>query len=425
MTERNKALDFMEQYAESNIGTVMFEYSQWILYEAQKRGFKKIYFLARDGYLLQKIADRICKAAGLSIECRYLYCSRNSLRVPSYYLIGDEALELLTLYGYHVTPDSVISRAWLSDDEKDRVLKEIGVGEDRRFCHLGKAEFYDFKTKLCACDTFKKLVADASAKEYDSTINYLKQEGLLDDTNVVIADSGWTGSMQRSLRQLLDSCGFQGKIYGFYFGMYTHSKSPDDGQYLTYYFDRNSGTKRKVMFNNNLFECMLSAPHPMTVRYKSEGETTVPVFEECNGAENYELINAQINGALKYTETRLSAGYDLSAFSYSKSVKNCYKIIKKTMVYPSPCEAEMYGSFAFCDDVTEGYHNSLAAPEQIAKLKNYMVLTRIMNKILKKANTSELLYWPYGVIALCPAKVQPWYRANVLAWEWLKAILKK
>lgn len=415
----------MEQYAEKAVGPVMFEYTHWILHKAQQKGFKKIYFLARDGYLLQKIAEAICKASNLAIECRYFYCSRNSLRMPSYHMIGDEAMELLTLYGYHITPDSILSRAWLSDTEKERILDEMKIDKEHRFCHMDKSEYDDFKAKLYSCNTFRKLVKEMSEKEYDSAIRYIRQEGMLDDDKVVIADSGWTGSMQRSLRQLLDSCGYKGKLYGFYFGMYTLPKSNDDGEYLTFYFDANSGIKHKTSFNNNLFECMLSAPHPMTVRYQIEEGKSIPVFAKSANAEMLEMVRAQITGALKYTETRLSSNFEFGNYSYNVSVKKCYKIIRKKMVYPSSGEAEMYSRFAFCDDVTEGYHRSLADSEQKVLLKNYMMVPRLINKLFKKKCSTEPLFWPYGIISFCPALVRPWYRMNVMTWEWLKAILKK
>lgn len=404
----------------------MFNYSWWILNEAKKRGFNKIYFLARDGYLLREIAERICKKARIGIECRYLYCSRASLRTPSYHLIGDEAFDLLTLYGYRVTPDSVLSRICSSGSEKEQVFNEIGVDASCRSVPMSKPEFDVFSAKLRSSHIFNKIVKETSLKEYDSTINYFKQEGLFDDDKVVIADSGWTGSMQRSLRQLLASSGYKGKLYGFYFGMFVEPRSKDDGEYMTYYFNSSGNVKHKVMFNNNVFECMLSAPHPMTTGYQIRGCRVDPVFSECNDETMSELVKAQISGALKYTESVLSSEYSFGDFSLKHSLKTCYKILKRAMVYPSVKEAEMYSHFAFCDDVTEAYHNPLADPKQKELLKKYMLLPRIVSRLFRiKPKNTEQLFWTYGVISLCPAAIRPWYRFNIITWEWLKFILKK
>ena len=145
---------------------------------------------------------------------------------------------------------------------------------------------------------------------------------------------------------------------------------------------------------------------------------------KCAAKANPELVNAQIRGAIEYTDARIATDAPLS--SYNSSVKKCYKILKKAMMFPSRDFAALYGSFTFCDDVTEGYHMTLADPKNRALLGNYMLIPRIFRKLfgIKRANAGEL-FWPCGVIAFCPAILRPWYRMNVRGWELLKAILLK
>ena len=76
-------LDLIKEF----VGPILFDYVWWILYQAQQRGIQRLYFLARDGYLLREIAQQFCARFGLKIECRYLYCSRAALRMPSYHLL--------------------------------------------------------------------------------------------------------------------------------------------------------------------------------------------------------------------------------------------------------------------------------------------------------------------------------------------------
>ena len=74
----------------------------------------------------------------------------------------------------------------------------------------------------------------------------------------------WTGSIQRSLRQLLRSAGGNGGISGFYFGLYQEPKDPADGDYMAWYFSRRSPVHDRILFNNNVLDSMCAAPHPMT-----------------------------------------------------------------------------------------------------------------------------------------------------------------
>ena len=108
-------------------GPVIFNFVRWALDEAMCRGVKKLYFLARDGYTLFKIATLIIDKLNLPITCKYLYCSRNSLRLPTYHLIGEEAYDLLSLGGYHVSIASILSRVPISESTKQSILRELGI----------------------------------------------------------------------------------------------------------------------------------------------------------------------------------------------------------------------------------------------------------------------------------------------------------
>lgn len=416
--------EFMHNYGKDIVGPVMLEYTRWILRESQKKGIKKLYFLARDGYLLSKIARMIVKKQGLDIDCRYLYCSRASLRMPSYHVIDeDEMYDILLRGGYYVTPKSLFQRGCFSDEEMQKLYDELGISSPDK-C-LNEQELDALCEKIKKNEFYKKAVLEKSQSLYDATIAYFKSEGLFDDEYIAVADSGWLGSMQHSLSQLLFSAGYRGKIVGFYFGLYKQSKNDSDGEFNSFYFAQKSGTKRKLYFNNNLFECMLSAPHPMTIGYEyDEGGNARPLFAENHSEKMLELINAQIDGALEFI--RSTPELPLENYSYKKSQKRAFKLLKRAMVYPTRSEAEMLSYFTFCDDFTEGYKLSLVAPEMQKALKEYNILRRAIKKALgKKQSGKGQLFWPYGVIAYSSKIARPFHRFNVLLWDYLKIKFNK
>lgn len=422
MQETDKLLALMDKYSYNIIGPVMCEYTMWILTEAKKRGIKKLYFLARDGYTLFGIAKMLCSRYFPETECRYLCCSRYSLRIPSYHLIGEEALDLLLMKGCYLTPKSVLQRAGLDDAEIGEICRQTGTENENAV--LSDGEFYAFAEKLRENKTYIELIKKYSEAAYEPAINYLKQEKLLDDDVIAVADSGWTGTMQRSLRILAESAGYKGRIVGFYFGMYTEPKEEADGEYLTFYFDRKKGMKRKVMFNNNLFECMLSAPHGMTMGYKYNNGKYVPILSEYPDNEMRLLTEHQNAGVLKYAE-KYSETYD-GNFDHGSSLKKCYGLLKRAMVYPEYNEAEMYGRFMFCDDVTESYYLSPTDSEMKDVLKEYLIVPRVMRKIFHiKSKASSKPLWLYGIIAAKPTWTRWWYRANIAGWDILRLLLKK
>lgn len=416
--------DFINDYSYRIIGPVMYKYTQWILSEAVKHGFKKLYFLARDGYLLFEMAKKICASENIKIDCKYLYCSRQSLRMPSYHLIGDEAYDLLFLGGYYITPKTLLDRPMISKELQEDILNEIGVNDKN--APLTEKELWEIRKKLSENNSYKNAVYTNSHNAYAPAIDYLKSMGLFDDDYIAIVDSGWSGSMQRSLRQLVSSAGYCGKITGFYFGLYNTPKEDQDGEYLTFYFDSKHGLRKKVYFNNNLFECMLSANHPMTIGYTYTDSSASPIFAPETAPAMLSLIESQINGALRYVDCELEKQQTTLTNDYTQLVKECYKILKRAMTRPTKDEADIYSAFTFCDDVTEGYQISLSGKELVSCLKSYVIITRFFKKIFKTKRADEAqLLWVYGVISHASKILQPWYRLNVCLWDFFKALLKK
>ena len=64
----------------SFVGVVLFAYVDWIINQSMSRNIKALYFIARDGYILQKIADIIIEKESISMETKYLYGSRKAWR---------------------------------------------------------------------------------------------------------------------------------------------------------------------------------------------------------------------------------------------------------------------------------------------------------------------------------------------------------
>lgn len=407
--------------AQKNIAPVLTDYVYWILQEAEKRNISQLYFLARDGYILREIAEKICSEKQLHIACRYLYCSRASLRMPSYHVIGEEAYELLFVGGYYVKLKTIFERAEIPQNLWEPILQETRLASIVDVeQQLTDSDLRMFQERFKESITFRTCVMENSQKAYQDTMGYFEQEGLLAQNQVAIVDSGWTGSMQRSLRQLLQSKGFRGRLVGFYFGMYAQPKDLADGEYLTWYFSANSGKTNKILFCNNLFECFLSAPHGMTLRYQNEDGTYTPVLNSPPENKQLQMIDHLNSGIL-------NGAYQRIAYGMTTDRTDSQRILRKLMGQPSRKIAELCGNFLFCDDITEKYHFTLASEKQRVLLKNYLIPKRILRKLLRQQVCSMAeLYWPYGVIAFEDGWTKrSWYWCNVWIWQWLKYTLKR
>ncbi|SKB94969.1 hypothetical protein SAMN06296386_11036 [Lachnospiraceae bacterium] len=65
----------------SAIGIILYSYIKWVIEYSKSNGIRKLGFIARDGYILRQIADRIIAENGYDISTVYLYGSRKAWRV--------------------------------------------------------------------------------------------------------------------------------------------------------------------------------------------------------------------------------------------------------------------------------------------------------------------------------------------------------
>lgn len=405
-------------------GPVFLNYVLWVLKNAEEKNIKVLYFLARDGFLLYKIARLLCKQLNLDIECRYLYCSRYALRMPTYHFIEDNELKsLIFTNSNEITLKNIFSKTEFNLGDIREVLKDshlsINIEKKLTFNELKYIEDLIIKNKV-----YKKKLTQKSIVAYKDIVEYFNQEKIFNYKHIGIVDSGWTGSMQRSLRQILEHSGSNIKITGFYFGLFSLKNDKQDGEYCSWYFTPKTHFWHKVLFCNNVLECMLSAPHEMTIGYQNENNKWIPKLKIAqNKEEFYNLVNEHIKGCLYYVWQNLNK-YNLKNFDNQEALEYTFKILYKFTTFPSKGEVDLYNKFLFCDDVSEGYSQTIADETQIKLLHNYLIIPRIIRKILKKNKNFMGLFWPNGTAAYLPKYKRWWYRLNIIVGDILRYVLK-
>lgn len=402
---------------------MFFNYVLWILKNAEEKNIKVLYFLARDGFLLYKIAQLLCSQLNLDIECRYLYCSRYALRMPTYHFIEDDELKsLIFANSNEITLKHIFAKTEFNLVEIEEVLKDsnLNIYIDKR---LTFKELSYIKELIIKSKVYKSKLNQKSVAAYKDIIEYFKQEKIFMYKHIGIVDSGWTGSMQRSLRQILEHNGSSIKITGFYFGSFYLKNDEKDGEYCNWYFSPKTNFWYKVLFCNNVLECMLSAPHEMTIGYQKENDKWMPKLKPAKNKEVfYKLVNEHIDGCLSYVQQNLNK-CNLKNFDNQKALKRSFKILYKFTTFPSKNEVDLYNKFLFCDDVSEGYSQAIADKTQIKLLSNYLIIPRILRKIKKELNFIGL-FWPNGTAAYLPKYKRWWYRLNIIAGDILRYTLK-
>lgn len=405
------------QLCREKVAPGLIAYVHWVLDQAEQRGIRTLYFLARDGYILMQIAQHLCAAEQREIDCRYLYCSRRALRLPSYHLLGDEAYDLLFSASRHFSLNEVFQRANLTKEQRESVLAELGVSEEAAMQPLTPASSDAWKQHLQSSSAFRSALQANSEHACQAVTAYFHQEKLFDQPTVALVDSGWAGSSQRSIRQLLSDGGYTGSITGFYFGLIRPRREAADGEYVSWLFGAKTHYWRKVLFNLNVFECLLSAPHGMTMTYALENGQAVPQLAPPPEEDERRLIQAKNAGILDALQDAGEKDWRSPDF-HRRALRKLHAL----MAWPCAEDVRCLSSFAFSDDIGAEKKSSMVGHEQSVSAWDCFVLTRLWRKVHhspKEANFRP--FWSCGTAALIPGALKRgWFRVNALLWEMLK-----
>lgn len=349
-------------------------FTQWLLECAMANGVRRLYFLARDGYFFCQAAQLFCRTYRLPVECRYLSCSRYSLRIPLFHRDLETALDYVCRSGLHVTPEKLLGRAGLSGEETEHVLSALALpcGKNDIIPYTALPEI---RQRLKSCDDFLVRMEKHSRESLPNLSGYLKQEGLLENIADAIVDSGWTGSMQKSLGDVLAYMGRTRTLEGYYWGLYELPADVKRSSYHSYYFSPESRLREKVHFNNCLFEAVYTAPHGMTLGYMHEGKNVAPFYGDISAARKA-FVERVGDYLMRYIRQLTKEEWRPADFTADKAV--LYRLFKAFMGRPSPQEAEVFGSLPFSDDVLEGREQPIAAPLSQRELRANHALPRLL-----------------------------------------------
>lgn len=371
---------------------------QWLLYEAIKSGKKRLYFLARDGYFPYRAALIFCERYHLPIECHYLSCSRYSIRLPLFHLNREEALSYVCRGGIDTTLEKILRRAGLNEKERREVVQCLSLPFSSNKV-LSRTELSKIRLRLDECETFLTFMDRHSREAMPGLVGYLRQEGLLDNVSDAVVDSGWLGSMQKTLQDALTYMGRTRRLEGYYWGLYDLPSDAVLSDYHTYYFEPGKHLLEKVNFNNCLFEAVYSAPHGMTLYYRREGKNFVPYYGHMG--QNHQEFAKKIEGYL-LAYIRLLAETQNGFFvvdNIRKERQIIRSLLERFMGEPSRDEAEVFGSLLFSDDVLEGEEQQIAAPLTENVLNAHRLFLKIFIKIgIKKERIWESTWYEGSVV---------------------------
>ena len=291
---------------------ILMPYVEWILRRSVELGIKRLYFIARDGYILKLMADALIEKLGLKIRTRYIHGSRKAWRMPSYRGLKGELREIV---GW-----SYAQRIRSAEELAETLQISVDTLRPYLFDKCGERGYKFSFAELTFCvmeleksDEFRNLLKNIMAPKRELVVDYLKQELDTSDDDFAFVELGGGGFTQICLSRIMEE--FYHKPIRTFFYKLDRVRTPNKECVFYNFFPSN-------LKNNLILEMVCRAPEGQTEGYCRNGNKVLPLKKE-GEAERYREKGYEdyIRGIGVFTDIYAEAA---AKFSHDPSIKTSF-----------------------------------------------------------------------------------------------------
>lgn len=358
-----------------------------IMRDAARRGLERLYFVSRDGQVLHEVAQGLAGRADGPSDLRYLYGSRQAWNLPAITRIDEDHLAWILFATDFRSVRSILARVKLTPEEISAVLTASGFAPPAWSENLRPQQVRSLGVLLQTPPVAARIIATAEAQRA-VLVQYLDQEGLMDDVRYGVVDIGWRGRMGANLSTVLRDAGATGPSAFYYFGL---QGAPPTGMVAdsdAYLFDGGrcvGAAYQAIPGLTHLLETFCAGSHGLVTGYERTGARVWPVFKE---AENEGALRWGLP-TLRATVARFvnAVVLDRDIVELDADLRPAIAALLAALALgPEPGEASAWGPFPFNDDQTEALTRQLAYPYGAGEVATALLLGRERWKYHR--------YWP-------------------------------
>lgn len=360
MREEMQSLYTKAEFVIDIVGMTLVPYVDWVIRDAMEKGFEQLVFVARDGHPLKLIADALIQANNWKIETKYIYASRRTWRIQSYF---DEIDEIFW-----------IEQGGSFNDicSKEELLKALYIDEEkfRELMPQIDLDSYDWNQeqpgrKLASVirksEKYEKYLLEVAAKKRELSCAYLKQE--LDETKKFACVEYWgRGYNQECMARLWNHViGREDENY-YYYARTIH---PTEGKCIRYHMTNMNGN---VAWMEAVFANM---------PYRS--------------IEEYENIDGMIKPIFQYTDN-----YDHSLFDAMEGIlpKMAQQYAELEIKSPQEWNRKM---FDFAHEYVQNHKTTFEIAENVGSLYDSMSMHGNVKEYARAYKETDLEIFSKGI----------------------------
>lgn len=376
-------------------------YVMWVLAHAKCNNIQRLYFVARDGEILFRIAQALQGADG-DIELRYLFGSRRTWLPPSITPGNNCWQRSLIIPGQTSSKRDLAARMGLDEESQEAIRSLTSCSAADWARQLPRGEAVGFLGELMCNASTREVVYLSVARQREVAVCYFKQEGLFGDTPWALVDAGWSLNSQAALKRILDIGGEPHHApKGYYLALARdHLEETQAG--IAYPFIPKAGSlfsRRRVIIEH----CFLTSTHATTRGYQMKENQPVPAFgQELRG-------EAELAYAAKLHEAAISAARLVAAdpavsSALTEHVGEILSNVESFLRRPNAADARAMAMFSTVADMRheKTFVESLCRP--LRRKDAWTVFSKAISK--KKNLESPPFMWLEGSMALSPWHVR-------------------
>lgn len=283
-------------------GPILLGFSKWLIEISKKDNIDHLYFLSRDGDIVNKACDLFKEYIDDLPTFSYLYGSRRGVNIPA--ITSKE--NIIDLLDVNFTPmpigllleqrfgikgDIINNEIYQKYGFKDNIKHRVRFKEDNKILKEFISEISD-------------LILDSAKLEREILVKYYNDQGLFKaETKKAIVDIGHNGTMQKSIMNLCNNS--NNLINGYYFVTYDGIKDLTKNNiwgkgYLAEMLNHKHTDHPYVRFIL-MFEMLFLNDQGSFVKMSYDGKNYIPIKLPLIGEENrIEMIREIHKGGLDF-----------------------------------------------------------------------------------------------------------------------------
>jgi predicted HAD superfamily hydrolase len=224
------------------VGPILYGYCKWLIQKLESQHISKVFFLAREGFILEKAFTEFHPEG---IFYHVIRVSRKATALPLLYKTKslDDILNRITVTRSSFTIYDLLKSCELEQKTINKILAIIECKPDDKVHDLT-----DFQKEDLYCKAYP-YIKEVSKQQEEYIQHYLEQYDF--NGKVAVCDVGWHGTIQNALKDIYED----NDIYGYYIGKKEkRAKAKTKSEAFLFDNDFNQPILNEVMSAPDLFE---------------------------------------------------------------------------------------------------------------------------------------------------------------------------